>query len=366
MTKMRRISGCIAHAKLQVRYFECLIPLLTLASTRLALPTLEIKKFACLGLVKQNVANPVLLDYSQAPVAVFIGVASYLLKDQGRVDLLVHTSQQMINVESILSWVPDWSSKSLNRQLPAQFTTSLIPPSSWYPKPSLGARQLPENLQRLLLGSVNDRDTQFTLEIGPREIRTQRSSTVSTLPCLKFCAHYLDTIVSLESRPLVIGDIRHKDVPPAYGLTGCIRCAGNDVISLHQTYVHMWDKSDRLFGRSTSGRTQYYRDAAWDWINDTNNSLKEAYNRLKGEKISFLTDQSEGYARTGDSQRELQSGDSIWALAGLNVPMILRQVDDHYVLIKECYLLRATERHMCLVCGGTEPWPMFTKIIDIW
>jgi hypothetical protein len=84
-------------------------------------------------------------------------------------------------------------------------------------------------------------------------------------------------------------------------------------------------------------------------------------------KRSFVTEQSVGFSRERQVDEPILVGDTIWALAGLGVPVILRKQDDHYVLVGECYLFRATLPHLCAYCNqGSKPWPMITEVIDIW
>jgi hypothetical protein len=328
------------------------------------------KVFACLGLVNRPMADAILVDYSQTPVDVYIKVASYLLKDEGRLDLLLHNSDQIPNVDSIPSWVPQWNWKSLYKPLKAQFKPSKTQKlaSSWFASPGQGSRPLPENLQRLMSWPSTCQDPNFTFDICPREAALQRSTRVPTgptLPCLRIRAHYLDTIVSIV--PTHYDSSLLGIAPPAYGLRGCVRC---DIEGRHPSL--QWNNHEE------DGYEAYFLK---NHAEDEDDSYKSIHNIFEAQKafrvmlgldrprkewVSFLTDQFVGFACAGDPRNELQLGDSIWILAGLNVPIVLRRVDGYYVLIKECHLFRATESHECFICGGTEPWPMLTQIIDIW
>jgi hypothetical protein len=313
-------------------------------------------------------ADAILVDYSKTPVDVYIKVASYLLKDQGRLDLLRHNSDQVPDVDSIPSWVPQWNWKSLYKPLDAQFEPSKTQKlaSSWFRSSGQESRPLPENLQRLVSWSSTRQDPYFTLDICPREGILQRSTRVPTgpaLPCLRIRAHYLDTIVSIV--PTQYDSSLLGMAPPTFGLRGCVRC---DIEGRHpslQWNNHEGDDYETYLLRNhAEDKDDIFK--AIHRISEAQKAFRLMLDLQGKEWVSFLTDQSVGFALVGDSRNELQLGDSIWILAGLNVPTVLRRVDGYYVLIKECHLFKATESHECFICGGTEPWPMLTQIIDIW
>lgn len=97
--------------------------------------------------------------------------------------------------------------------------------------------------------------------------------------------------------------------------------------------------------------------------------IYEFLNTIKARGIGkgrtlFRTELSLGIARGA-----FQSNETVWALDGVRVPLILRSIDGHYMLVEECYLHGALQRSVyCKRCGTeTELQPIVhTEIIDIW
>lgn len=70
------------------------------------------KVYALLGLVNAEVASAVTVDYSQTPCEIFTDIAIHLLKDGGRVDVLLHALCEQNDTPFVPSWVPRWDVKS--------------------------------------------------------------------------------------------------------------------------------------------------------------------------------------------------------------------------------------------------------------
>lgn len=95
--------------------------------------------------------------------------------------------------------------------------------------------------------------------------------------------------------------------------------------------------------------------------------FKDIMNHQGTGKTTFMTSLSMGFAQEWKNGQSIWPGDTIWALAGLAVPVILRKEQDHYILVGHCCLFRAALPFLCSYCGAeVRPWPMATKIIDIW
>jgi hypothetical protein len=98
--------------------------------------------------------------------------------------------------------------------------------------------------------------------------------------------------------------------------------------------------------------------------------FERAARASKASNAAFKTQQSFGFQCRivkYDYRIPCQPGDMIWAVPGVDVPLILRREDEHYVFIGECYLHRALLDHICHNCGGSAgPWKMRTELIEIW
>jgi hypothetical protein len=304
------------------------------------------KVYALLGLVKQEIADAIAVDYSRSPSEVYTDVAIYLLKVQGRIDVLLHAVTTRETGDNIASWVPQWNSKSDYEPLPSQFSSSQVQTlaASWFSSPTakqvLDCTEEKWETQRALYAH-----TDFSLDIcDPTTIST--GSRIPSPPCLRIRAHLLDTIkkrlpIASIPKPLILP----RELPDAFGnvhpCSACLTGNGKDL------------------NISNPAFTQRMQDQRTAFMEMMRSSTKA--------KTPFVTQSSMGFAHTWPNGQEVLVGDSIWALAGLGVPMILRKNGDHYVLVGECYLFRATLPHLCMYCGDEDrPWPMVTGVIDIW
>jgi hypothetical protein len=297
------------------------------------------KVYALLGLVKQEIAGAIAVDYSRSPPDVFTDVATYLLKEQGRMDVLSYAVSTRIN-DTISTWVPQWDSKNSYEPLPSQFSPSHVQElaTSWFSTPwakrALGCTEESWVIEYAIYAHTN-----FSLDICDPIV--SRGSRIPSSPCLRIRGHLLDTIekclpVSSKPRRLILP----RELPEAFGIIQpCYTCINEDVSNI-----------------LPEKRIEVQRKA-----------FMEAINSSAEVTTPFVTQFSIGFTHTWPIGREVLVGDSIWALAGLSVPMILRKEGDHYILIGECYLFRATLPHLCMHCGEEDrPWPMVTGVIDIW
>lgn len=313
------------------------------------------KVYGLLGLVGQHISNAIAVDYSLKPIAVFTKIATSFLLEQELLDVLKHTSNQHIDTSNCPSWVPQWSIKDVYKPLPLQFPPAMTRKlaSSWF-LPAIDSDEgQPRNLQSIEAQAQHYCDICFHLDICDRStpFPVLSTSTISpletlspSLPCLRIRAHRLDIVIKTlspinESRQIILP----RPAPPAFGATDlCSTCSD-----------HKFETSPCETQPSV---TVMQRDL-----------LIKKGRRLGTGKAYFQTSQSIGISRIWGSHVCLRGGDSIWALVGSDVPFLLRRIDNHYVLLGECYLHRAALDHPCACCGAdVRPWPMVTEVIDIW
>ncbi|KAF2823236.1 HET-domain-containing protein [Ophiobolus disseminans] len=289
------------------------------------------KIYAVLGLVKQDGSSLIPVDYSRSPNEVFEDLAVYLLKQKGRLDVLLHAANQRLDTDSVPSWVPQWDVKCAYEPLPPQFDPLTIEEISgqwfWPPPRSVCCSFVEKHWsnQRALYG-----DNGFTFDICQRKLPPGSSkSHPLSLPYLKIRGHRLDTIAQIPQGP-----------PVKY---------------------HFPEKYFTCSEHSSQGLCRP------SWYDGEYIYLEAVRDELGVGKTHFITEQSVGFAQEWQCRGKLRSGDTVWALAGLNVPVILRKAEEHYVLMGECYLYRAMMPLVCTFCRmETQPWSMVTEVIDIW
>jgi hypothetical protein len=293
------------------------------------------KVYALLGLVKQEISDAISVDYTQTPADIFIDVAVYLLEAHSRTDVILDAVHLRKDQSCVPSWVPQWNLKSFHEPLRGQFSPAEIAilTVTWFSSASFD--KSPPNLteeqqqnQRTVYAG-----TDFRLKICERS----SGSRTPPLPSLRIRAQFLDTIMKRlgltdKKRSLILP----RESPVAFG--GPYPCSDCD-----------------LDGPSVLSTAEKQRDAFTRVLHSLGTTL-----------ALFSTRLSMGFVRL-EMEYVIWVGDTIWALPGLDVPVILRRKGDHYVLISECYLFRAALPFPCVYCGAdAKPWPMVTAVIDIW
>jgi hypothetical protein len=327
------------------------------------------KVYACLGMVSQQVAKSVPVNYAaQDPLDVYIEVAIYLVMVQNRLDVLLHTMCQPLTIDTAPSWVPRWDVKSAYDLFPPQFNSKKtdVLAASWFSRVDTDGRLPLAEMERLKHQRSVYGHVDFRVDICERNAPPQPNLIPNSaksvprafsLPCLRVRAHLLDTVVKLmpkltSQRTFILP----RTYAPAFGtLCSCELCLTQDGFRSHPP-----DPKDAgSHSDSASPQDSWLNDR---WLNDQHREHFKSMARQFGlSKTPFNTVQSMGFGN------RVVVGDTIWALSGLNVPVILRKVDGHYVLMGECYLHGATLDHPCGYCGrGVAPWSMVTEVIDIW
>lgn len=360
------------------------------------------KVFAVLGLADRDFQEEFPVDYSLTREEVFAKLAIHLIQERKSLAILRYVTGQILMPDDPMpSWIPSWDVKLKHEPLPSQFNSSQLDmlTSIWFSPTllfgletkqepdekivraildnfkgkevimstacwrhwlllwlqevasqgiSLGPKQCEEMARYLTQTSAQGfRHALRTPDITPRcqnlaEWHTASSARMTqglTWPCLTIRAHHLDTIRKLIGTRSVSQVIYFpEEYPEAFGnYRRCPKCTNH--------------RKARFCKRNHTVSQSML------------NRLITEMSRLHAEdKTMFQTEQSIGF-----SQAKMEVGDTIWALDGAEVPLLLRKVDEHYVLIGECYLFGALSYHLCECCGReVEPWTISTEIIDIW
>jgi hypothetical protein len=271
--------------------------------------------------------------------------------------------------------------------LPPQFTSTQLEAlaSSWYFEASTG--WTPNIAEPWRVGQhATDYDTNFRFKIfdrtrpplgsshndlphesdatnnpqrAPESVHENSEPSVRSPPCLRVRAQFLDTIKSFLR--IVVRDsefILPRETPEAF----CNRDACSGCL------LRAFGTTDAQLVYQELGNTIYNSRAEPKHVErQQREAFKRTMKRLGHGKTPFETQSSIGFAQEWRSGESIRSGDTVWALAGLAVPMILRREGDHYILVGECYLFRAALPFLCAYCGAeARPWPMITEVIDIW
>jgi hypothetical protein len=319
------------------------------------------KVYALLGLVKQEISDAISVDYNRTPSDVFIDVAIHLIEEHGRIDVLLYANRDLGYTDAP-SWVPLWSRKSFYEPLPPQFSPAQVDTlaAAWFTSPRLHSSHL--TYEQRQKQRADYASTDFRFEVSDRE----SGGRVPPLPSLRIRAHFLDTVTHrLPQRHRVATITEHRlpilprELPDAFcGLDPCSECHSKGCVRLESRTSELYLRlMERRYpeGPPNSRPTDLQHTA-----------FIEDMKRFGMRKTPFATHSSLGFGHSPENER-VKVGDTVWALSGLAVPVILRKEGQHYILIRECYLFRAAQPFPCVYCGAdAEPWPLATEVIEIW
>src|SRR5690242_6433713 len=339
------------------------------------------KVYALLGLMHPEFSLQFGIDYSISPAEVFTKVAIHCINN-GRFNILQHVHYTKNSIDLTLLWIPTWVpiwdlkdqfdpppvhfSQENKDTLATSWHAFHLQPGAWL------HHELPRDIivkevitwVHAILGAPIDRislstlvwrryvkrwtethhdvsrgtltfpeidhvahqisarlNHSFSYLISEREVwsmdgRSEASSAAFQLPCLKLRAQRLDRI----TRNLgIVSDARSFHIPRmTWQVLGSQYC-------------------EECFGVSC------FSEVA---VEQARQKLNFDFRTYGAGKMAFSTDLSVGLTRG-----RAIPGDSIWALYGADVPFVLREVDDHYYLIGDCYLYKAGKPFPCKHCG---------------
>jgi hypothetical protein len=343
------------------------------------------KVYALLGLVKQKISDAISVDYSSPPADIFINMAVHLIKDYGRFDVLLHAQYQNVDHQFFPSWVPLWDEKYYYDILPPQFTPAQVDTlaETWFDRVSVTntSIHLTEKQRQKQYDDYAGTEFRFGFTGRDSDVWSPLPSHAFSprLPCLRIRAQFLDTImqrippIPLPRKRAFLDTDTHRhaminehrlpilprELPDAFcGLDPCSEC----VLKGHQ---RMDSATSKLYHKLMERRLP---EGPTDPspMDLQRIAFMEDMRRFGADKTPFVTQSSLGFAHWPENNG-ITLGDTIWALPGLAVPVILRKEESHYVLVSECYLFRAAQPFPCVHCGAdAKPWPLATAIIDIW
>ncbi|KAI8937879.1 hypothetical protein NX059_005566 [Plenodomus lindquistii] len=339
----------------------------------------ETKSSLSLAWWSRKLKDALLVDYSLPPLELFTMVATHLLLSRESVEVLKHTSNQFLDSSSVPTWVPLWDIKDVYQPLPSQFTPLEMHALAFlfFVKVETGY----EIRATALASEANEADIN-TVEVCKRTkiLERQHEEAFDRLPCpspvlhsLRVRAHLLDVVIQMPTHPILNAlNLKASSQHPSASVILYSSC-------LNHKFTPCRPSLDIAIEWSNSIKSAFNRIGRWnstDWTDhpsDGRHSVQIMFEEdsygysLDINGIVFETEHSIGPTRRCARYELMQVGDTIWALAGVDVPFVLRKVDTHYEIIGECYLHRAALDLPCACCGkDARPWPILTETIEIW
>lgn len=339
------------------------------------------KVFALYSFFPLSFREALPIDYALSTRETYGNIATHLIFTTGRLDVLKHVPpHQPLDLDVMPSWVPDWNIRQFtDTEWPnftgaqsKKFAVSASSPMSMSSSSTAGIQ--PQATHK----AHDDHQTQLSSRHDPvLRCRNQNidhhhptleklhTMKFSTIPCLRVRGCLLDRVTqphckipSLDvDQSTMIRRFRTHGMSFLHSRVCCSR--GGNAEGMPSDI----NPSDEQVGRELRLMI----------------GLVEVMASSRGVKQAFETQQSLGFVLRGPMDdlsqrrqvRRVESGDTIWAIEGLDIPVILRRRTQEgktdYVLIQPCYLHRAGLDQDCPLCGSdSQPWLMEHATIDIW
>ncbi|KAF1958952.1 HET-domain-containing protein [Byssothecium circinans] len=359
------------------------------------------KVFAVLGLMSKKIQDEIQVDYSLSHEDIFTNLTIRTIEKERSFEILRYCTRQdshvRIDGKDHPSWVPRWDLKVHFEPLPRQTNTTL---SMW----SFSTTELDQIFSEVgeeVLQSFFDHlpgdNVVFTtaawrnwLQIWRENILPSDESlgmiTVDKMALLltrirapSFDFALCDRAPRLDGRALASWNAVYTVSAPRTSNFPSLRtraqhideiCVTTNINFYSQaTIQHLATTNKDLFGKSyccTPCKDHFVAKPLCQKNPSISLAMIDEFSRDMKQfgtgKTLFTSQQSVGF-----TQANMWVKDSIWALPGADTFFVLRSVDEHFILIGECYLYRALRHHPCACCGGdVKPWRSTWEIIDIW
>jgi len=293
------------------------------------------KIFALFGFLHAQVQNSLPIDYTMRTEQVYTSVASYLVATTQQADLLQHVlPNRNLDLGTTPSWVPDWRKRD--------YRTSMLPPFTRSQKLRFVTRYVKIPRLKYLPNAFSKfartrRETDWT--------EYSRISSGDDISTWYRCSR---------------SDCCHKArVEPRTGTS-----SGPPSLRVHAYRLDM--VSNRRQYNHFSNQESYPRQ--WEYLGKELSELSDVIIKCSDKKEHFGIVHTLGFLNASNHEQPLlQDGDVVWAINGLDVPVVLRQVDHHYILIAPCYLHGAAGSWFESATDLEIPlWSTEPAIIEIW